>query len=743
MGIVRKLTRKKNILKSVLKYKAKGYSYYTGKKWGRRLNNNMVSDDGYTKAQKKWALSRGFFDYSVKKYGLTEENYKDFLSDFEYTLIDPINNAYEKWLSDRLTPNYILQDFKENLPEIYCNIIKRDGEQVYIPVNGHDLKSAEDIIAFVKKKGQAVLIPSNADYNSSYLLEYNGDRLYANGEEIEAEALVEIMDNLNVYYLLRERIQTAESIRKIFGKEEVEFVFVVTNDEFHNTKILCSYAEFDKPYTSVWEEWNQYRMDTPQAIIDIETGVVNSTASSDEGSGNADIKVPDWGELCNKAVEISGFMSEIEYLSVYLKVTDKGIKVVRYSRMPVMPAHIDSKSNLNIFLKEKAADKAQRMRSGEMDTKKPFKWKVLRFLKRHYFRRGFREYMLAVWMNTVKDDLLHTKDTTLKQKIWAWRRGFPSYRIDQYGLNESNYRDVLSDYEYAWLNRINNSYQKWINDKLTMRYVLDSVKEYLPEYYFFVGTRNNRPYIKILQDCPEDCMTASVDGIIAVLREKKKLVFKPNAGTHGDGFYKIEYKDGQILVNEKVNTEEEFARIIYGQKSTYVITDYIEMHPDLKKIYPGSVNTIRVMVLNQSCDNPKITHAYMRIGSSKTGFTDNVGYGGICCYIDKDKGYFYGGEALNNHKFTPCEVHPDTGERIEGYLPDWQRVMKGIVAISACMPQLEYLGYDIALTEDGFKIIEINIHQDLHKYVKYPDEVKAFFNKKLELKREAYGIKKK
>ena len=58
------------------------------------------------------------------------------------------------------------------------------------------------------------------------------------------------------------------------------------------------------------------------------------------------------------------------------------------------------------------------------------------------------------------------------------------------------------------------------------------------------------------------------------------------------------------------------------------------------------------------------------------------------------------------------------------------------------MPELEYLGFDIAITDDGFKIIEINIHQDLHKVAEHSPEFKQFYQDKLKLKAEQYGMKK-
>lgn len=52
------------------------------------------------------------------------------------------------------------------------------------------------------------------------------------------------------------------------------------------------------------------------------------------------------------------------------------------------------------------------------------------------------------------------------------------------------------------------------------------------------------------------------------------------------------------------------------------------------------------------------------------------------------------------------------------------------------------MGFDIAITDDGFKIIEINIHQDLHKVAEHSEEFKAFFRDKLELKAQQYELKK-
>ena len=148
-----------------------------------------------------------------------------------------------------------------------------------------------------------------------------------------------------------------------------------------------------------------------------------------------------------------------------------------------------------------------------------------------------------------------------------------------------------------------------------------------------------------------------------------------------------------------------------------------------------------MMVINRHGYDPKITQTYIRIGSTKTGFTDNVGYGGICAMIDPENGEIYQPETIVDHVYYPCPTHPDTGTVIGGRLiPCWDEAKKLVLDISRYMPEMEYLGYDVAITEDGPQIIEINIHQDLHKCNTFSKEIMDFFNDKIAQKKAKYGL---
>ena len=80
--------------------------------------------------------------------------------------------------------------------------------------------------------------------------------------------------------------------------------------------------------------------------------------------------------------------------------------------------------------------------------------------------------------------------------------------------------------------------------------------------------------------------------------------------------------------------------------------------------------------------------------------------------------------------------HPDTGVLIEGYVPRWDEIKAKIVEISNFLPHLIYMGYDVVITNEGFKIIEINSHQGIGfnqthtPFLKSP-LTKDFFNDQL------------
>lgn len=76
-----------------------------------------------------------------------------------------------------------------------------------------------------------------------------------------------------------------------------------------------------------------------------------------------------------------------------------------------------------------------------------------------------------------------------------------------------------------------------------------------------------------------------------------------------------------------------------------------------------------------------------------------------------EKGRFVQGHCIDmkTGKDTVILYHPDNGRRLQGSIPLWDEILKAVSLFAAHFPQLDYLGFDFVVTEDGkVKIIEVN-----------------------------------
>ena len=351
-------------------------------------------------------------------------------------------------------------------------------------------------------------------------------------------------------------------------------------------------------------------------------------------------------------------------------------------------------------------------------------------VEHHYKKKGFHKGYGSLWVLAALAEF-KASNIPVRKRMWALKRGFYPYRIAQYNLSNDNYRDMLSDRDYKLLYPINNQYRIWIDDKLTMKYILKPFDEYMPKYYFHL--MNGRNLMKLM-DCPIDG-EVNYQSILTLLKEKEKLALKPAAGTYGIGFCLLAYSDGEFYINNEIKTEEEMVTF-FAKVQDHIITEYVKMHDVISKLNSGSLNTVRVMLINEHGDDPVIASSFMRIGTKQSGIVDNTAQGGMFCKVDIETGRFYDGEKINNHIISPSPIHPDTGEKVEGIIPNWGIVKEKLIEIAKYMPQLEWMGFDIAITEMGFNIIEINSHQGLHRYHTYPHQIKDYFMRKLNVKRK-------
>jgi hypothetical protein len=317
-------------------------------------------------------------------------------------------------------------------------------------------------------------------------------------------------------------------------------------------------------------------------------------------------------------------------------------------------------------------------------------------------KKGWDVDIYNEYQKRFEKDRLYNPNTTAAQKRWAHRRGFASDKIERYGLTEENYRDFISELEYAWGYPYNGTFARWIDDKLTMCYTLRPFRSYLPEYYFLIS-EEGRWYR--LFDCPETTAASSA-GLIRLLKERGHLALKPFAGTEGTGFLHFAYRDG-FHVNGKAVTEQELREYTEGLRD-YLITEYLMPSPELARIFPTTANTLRIITINLPGIEDPICKGMIRFGSKASKEVDNTSQGGIFCYLDVKTGAFKDGYQDIHFRRFRREQHPDTGALMAGIVPDWPEIRKLVLDICNYMPELVLLGFDVVHSTNGIKLIEIN-----------------------------------
>lgn len=167
---------------------------------------------------------------------------------------------------------------------------------------------------------------------------------------------------------------------------------------------------------------------------------------------------------------------------------------------------------------------------------------------------------------------------------------------------------------------------------------------------------------------------------------------KPSKGAEGKGVTRLVVTD----------VEETIQYCIDNQLDT--IEEPIIQHPDMNKLYPDAINTVRLITFIKD-DEVKVLGATLRIGNG--GYVDNAGSGGIFASIDIKTG------KLDSVAFdkvgNKLDKHPITNQGIEGFrIPLWSEVLGMCNKAAFEIPDVRTVGWDVALTEEGPVLIEGN-----------------------------------
>lgn len=186
------------------------------------------------------------------------------------------------------------------------------------------------------------------------------------------------------------------------------------------------------------------------------------------------------------------------------------------------------------------------------------------------------------------------------------------------------------------------------------------------------------------------------------------LILKPLDASMGSGIFAA-----------YVNSEDEAKKVfesLMDKGGSWVVEERIKQSAEMAVWNSSSVNTVRFLSFNNKKTGFHGMKPFLRTGR-KGAVVDNAGSGGVFANVDVATG-----------RLSTCgidemgrryECHPDSGVKFEGWqIPRYDELVSTVKEMHLnIMPDHPYIGWDMALTDEGWVVIECNWGQLVNQYV--------------------------
>ena len=203
------------------------------------------------------------------------------------------------------------------------------------------------------------------------------------------------------------------------------------------------------------------------------------------------------------------------------------------------------------------------------------------------------------------------------------------------------------------------------------------------------------------------------EGVLRILKNKKvqSCVIKTTESSHGDNVWvinAIEFRDDDAVMM-RFDGESLLLSSILG-KEALIFESVVKQTKQFAAFNESSVNTVRFMTTLYPDGSARVIATFIKIGRAGK-CVDNAGGGGnvdVC--VDTETGevkYAIQYDGWRNIK--EIEKHPDSGNQLNGVMiENWQAIKEEVRKFQQAFPYCKAAGWDIAITDDGPVVIEVN-----------------------------------
>lgn len=160
----------------------------------------------------------------------------------------------------------------------------------------------------------------------------------------------------------------------------------------------------------------------------------------------------------------------------------------------------------------------------------------------------------------------------------------------------------------------------------------------------------------------------------------------------------------RLVVQEFENLHSLVHYVMNPLKRFTVLEEAVQQHPALNALYPESVNCLRLLTVLDEQGEPHCLYGVLKMGNAGR-WTDSRCKDRLVCLVDLKTGRLK--EAAYTENMERLTEHPYTGKRLQDYqLPFVQEAVALAMRAAKVIPQVRYMGWNIALTQKGPVLME-------------------------------------
>lgn len=302
-------------------------------------------------------------------------------------------------------------------------------------------------------------------------------------------------------------------------------------------------------------------------------------------------------------------------------------------------------------------------------------------------------------------------------RLDAWCYYFYQVFLDRYPMEEKR-RFIGWRGELSLDQHLNTGVNRAVaNDKLLFDQRMRDIGAPVPAIRATYARENSDVWDGLSLTTPSD-----VENYLAATTDFPMFV-KPLHGAHGWNAAAILRRDDNDAILElssgQRRTIADFvAELAQDGRTAYLFQELLETHPAIAEKCGDRLTSIRAIVLTDAAE-PELLSAVWRVPTG-TNMTDNFSVGttgNLCAAVDLDTGEI--GKAFQGSGWRNLrrDDHPDTGETLAGFsLPDWPRIRELCLECARHLPGLRLQHWDVALTDRGPVLLEINVQGGLRTH---------------------------